>query len=78
VTAATSRRRPSCARSRSPHSGVSTTDFELSSERADALLRSGREAAQRFLETWDFDAYVETYRAGKRHSRREAVAEKMS
>ncbi len=60
-----------------PTLGVSTTDFELSSGRADALLRSGREAAEQFLETWDFDAYVENYRAGKRHSRREAVAEKM-
>ncbi|MEZ5170218.1 MAG: patatin-like phospholipase family protein [Acidimicrobiia bacterium] len=60
-----------------PTLGVSTTDFGLSEDRAVALLRSGRTAAERFLERWDFDAYVATYRTGADISRTTRVDEAM-
>jgi NTE family protein len=54
-----------------PTLGVGTTDFELSRERAEALYESGRDAAEKFLATWDFDAYIAEFRSGKKHSRRD-------
>lgn len=57
-----------------PTLGVSTTDFELGRERKEQLFAAGREAAEQFLETWDFDAYVAEFRSGKApHSRRRAL-----
>jgi NTE family protein len=56
-----------------PTLGVSTTDFELTRERKQALYDAGREAAETFLSTWDFDAYVAEFRSGKTHSRRKAL-----
>ena len=56
-----------------PTLGVRTTEFTLSGERAIALFDSGRWAAEQFLDTWDFDAYVTEYRSGKKQSRREAL-----
>ncbi|HJU47349.1 MAG TPA: patatin-like phospholipase family protein, partial [Gaiellaceae bacterium] len=56
-----------------PTLGVSTTDFELTRERKLALYDAGREAAETFLSTWDFDAYVAEFRSGKTHSRRKAL-----
>jgi NTE family protein len=41
---------------------VKATDFDLDRATADRLYANGRDAAQRFLETWDFEAYVERYR----------------
>ena len=57
--------------------GVGTTEFDLSRERADALYESGRQAAEEFLATWDFDAYIAEYRKGKEHSRRREIAAEM-
>ena len=54
--------------------GVGTTEFDLSEERKLALYNSGRTAAEEFLATWDFDAYVAEYRKGKEHPRRTEVA----
>jgi hypothetical protein len=34
-------------------------------------VKSGREAAETFLVTWDFAAYVAEFRSGKTHSRRD-------
>jgi hypothetical protein len=34
------------------------TDFHLGYDRAMALYESGRKAAEEFLSTWDFDAYI--------------------
>lgn len=34
---------------------------------------SGRDAAARFLRTWDVDAYVAEYRRGKEHHRRDDI-----
>jgi NTE family protein len=53
-----------------PTLGVHTTEFDITRARAEALYDSGREAAETFLETWDFDAYVAAFRAGKAVSRR--------
>ena len=57
-----------------PTLGVAATDFDLGRERIMALYESGRRAADAFLETWDFEAYVAEYRSGKEHSRRATVA----
>jgi len=62
-----------------PTLGVSTTDFELTRERKLELYEAGREAAEKFLATWDFDAYVAEFRSGKeRHSRRQALVQELS
>jgi NTE family protein len=60
-----------------PTLGVGTTEFDLPRERALALYDSGRWAAEKFLATWDFDAYVAEFRSGKEHSRREALVTSM-
>ncbi len=41
---------------------VRTTQFELSEELRKKLYQSGREAARKFLQTWNFQRYVEVYR----------------
>jgi NTE family protein len=41
---------------------VKSTDFDLDDRTRDALYANGRAAAEKFLSTWDFDAYVATYR----------------
>ncbi len=43
--------------------GVKSTDFGLSRSTADRLFENGRTAAEAFLSTWDFDAYVARFRA---------------
>lgn len=60
-----------------PTLGVSTLDFSLPREKSEALFKSGREAAQKFLTTWDFDQYVSTFRSGATYSRRDQIVEKM-
>jgi len=45
-----------------PSTGVGTVEFDLSRERARALLEAGRRAARQFFETWDFDRYVAAFR----------------
>jgi NTE family protein len=61
-----------------PTLGVGTTEFDLPRERALELYDSGRRAAEKFLENWDFEAYVAEFRTGKEHSRRAAVTEAMA
>ena len=60
-----------------PTLGVGTTEFDLSPERALALFDSGRWAAEKFLDTWDFDAYIAEFRSGKEHSRRASLVNSM-
>jgi NTE family protein len=43
--------------------GVKATDFDLDQETQDRLYQNGRDAASKFLETWNFERYVEKYRA---------------
>jgi NTE family protein len=57
-----------------PTLGVGTTEFDLPRERAEALYESGRDAAEKFLATWDFGAYIDAFRRGKTRSRTEEVA----
>jgi NTE family protein len=45
-----------------PTLGVQATDFGLGPQQRDALFQSGRQAAQTFLKTWDFQAYIRQYR----------------
>ena len=44
--------------------GVRATDFDISETMQDALFRSGVEAAEGFLEDWDFDRYVGRFPPG--------------
>lgn len=60
-----------------PTLGVGTTEFDLSKERALALFDSGRRAAEKFLDKWDFEAYVAEFRTGRQHSRRDALVASM-
>lgn len=60
-----------------PTLGVGATEFELTRERALALYDTGRRAAEKFLDDWDFDAYVDTFRTGKAHSRRQLLTRYM-
>ena len=48
-----------------PTLGVHATQFDLLRDRALELHDAGRAAARRFLETWDFDAYVAEFRRGR-------------
>jgi NTE family protein len=48
-----------------PTLGVRTTDFDLSRERALELYKSGYDAANKFLETFDFEAYKAAFRSGE-------------
>ncbi|MEW6297959.1 MAG: patatin-like phospholipase family protein [Thermodesulfobacteriota bacterium] len=56
-----------------PTLGVKATEFELSSERAEALYRSGEEAARTFFRTWDFDRYKAMFREVRERDRSEML-----
>jgi NTE family protein len=43
--------------------GVKATDFGIDPERQELLYNNGRTACARFLDTWDFSAYVARYRS---------------
>jgi NTE family protein len=42
---------------------IQPTDFDLDEASQDMLYENGRHAAEKFLETWDFDRYVRTHRS---------------
>jgi len=48
-----------------PTLGIGTTEFDISRERSKELYQSGRQAAEKFFKTWDFDRYVDEYRRKK-------------
>lgn len=48
-----------------PTLGVKTTEFDLTKDKSEALYQSGRQAAERFFDSWNFDKYVEDYRKGQ-------------
>lgn len=52
-----------------PTLGVRTTDFDLSRERKLELYEAGRNAAERFLETWNFEGYKKEFRQRDGYSR---------
>ena len=56
-----------------PTLGVRTTEFDLSRARAEQLYQSGRDAAEKFLETWNFEDYKAAFRE-QAPSRRELIA----
>ena len=53
-----------------PTLGVKTTDFDLSRDKSEALYESGRKAADKFFNTWNFTEYVENYRKGQHRAGR--------
>ncbi len=62
-----------------PTLGVKTTEFDITPDRAKALYESGRQAAEEFLETWNFDAYIASFRAREeKPTRREALVATMA
>jgi NTE family protein len=61
-----------------PTLGVHTAEFDLSDERAQALYDAGRQAAEEFLSTWDFHAYIEQFRRGQVHRRRDLVISELN
>jgi NTE family protein len=42
---------------------VKATDFDLDDATRDRLYESGRTSAAKFLQSWDFEQYIETYRS---------------
>jgi NTE family protein len=56
-----------------PTLGVKTTQFDISAQESSALFHSGQTACAEFLNTWDFQAYKDKFRAGAAPSRRETV-----
>jgi NTE family protein len=54
-----------------PTLGIATTEFDIQPERVHALYDSGHQSASDFLDQWDFSAYIEEFRRGKEHSRRQ-------
>jgi NTE family protein len=59
--------------------GVQTTQFSIDDdpELKRKLYESGRNAAAEFLKTWDFDAYIKTFRQGDQPTRRQRVTAAM-
>jgi NTE family protein len=48
-----------------PTLGIGTTEFNISAERSEALYQSGRQAAEKFFESWNFASYTEKFRQEK-------------
>ena len=59
--------------------GVQTTQFSIDDDPQlkRKLYDSGRDAAAEFLKTWNFDAYIKTFRQGDQPTRRERVTAAM-
>jgi NTE family protein len=64
-------------RSQIPTLGVHTTEFDITPDRKQAIYNSGREAAEKFLETWNYAGYLAEFRSGKDQSRRDDIAAEM-
>jgi NTE family protein len=61
-----------------PTLGIGTTEFDLEADRAEALYQSGVKAADDFLATWDWEAYLTEFRSGRREpSRRDALVARL-
>ncbi|MGZ4195222.1 MAG: patatin-like phospholipase family protein [Solirubrobacteraceae bacterium] len=59
--------------------GVQTTQFSIDDDAQlkARLYESGRDAAAEFLKTWDFDAYIKTFRTGDQPTRRQRITAAM-
>jgi len=55
-----------------PTLGIGTTEFDISRQRSEALYQSGRQAAKKFLATWDFQNYIQKYRRGRSERERDS------
>lgn len=53
-----------------PTLGVRTTEFNLSREKIEALYQSGRQAAEKFFTTWDYETYIRKFGPGAGESSR--------
>jgi NTE family protein len=60
--------------------GVQTTQFSIDDDPQlkQRLYESGRNAAAEFLKTWDFAAYIKTFRQGDQPTRRQRVTAAMN
>jgi len=47
-----------------PTLGIKTTEFDITSDRSEALYQSGIQAANKFLADWNFAEYIDQYRRG--------------
>jgi NTE family protein len=56
-----------------PTLGVGTTEFEITPARVQALYQSGYDAAERFLDGFDFEKYIATYREAEPPGRQEQI-----
>lgn len=57
-----------------PTLGVKATQFDIAPEQVRDLFESGRNAAARFLRSWDFQSYIDRFRSGgEPPSRRETL-----
>lgn len=56
-----------------PTMGVSTTEFDLSPEKAEVLYQSGVTAAKEFFQRWDFEKYKAAFRQATQKNRREVI-----
>jgi NTE family protein len=56
-----------------PTLGVRTTEFDIPEDKAQALFKSGHDAADSFLASWDFEEYKAKFRSGRTVTRRETV-----
>ncbi len=56
-----------------PTCGVTTTQFGITKQQTEALFKSGRTAAEGFLESWDFGKYVAKFRKGAQPGRGEGM-----
>lgn len=56
-----------------PCLGVGTTDFNITTEMSRHLFQSGYVSAQRFLDRWDFQKYINLYREAPLHKPREGT-----
>jgi NTE family protein len=57
-----------------PTLGVRTTEFDIPADKAKALFKSGHDAAEAFLASWDFEEYKANFRSGRTETRRETVS----
>jgi NTE family protein len=56
-----------------PTLGVGTTEFEITPDRVEALYQSGHDAAVKFLDGFDFQKYIATYREAEPPGRQDQI-----